>query len=373
MDISNTKNVVSLAFDLIDIESITENEAPVANALEKWLKARRWIVERQIYSQKPLRYNILSYPPEIKDPTKDIDILFNSHIDCVPPHIKASYSTNEDGKAILCGRGACDTKSIIASQLVATQRLYKEYNMKNIALLYVIGEEVDHCGMKYANKLNLNPRFLIVGEPTESRTVVAQKGAFKIVLKSKGKAAHSSLPHLGIDAIGPLMKILYHFTVIERWPKHDIIGDTTVNIGLFNGGAAANIIPADASASVYFRTACDAIEIEKRVKDIIKFYDTRTPKQISYEILCANNPSMYDGIGKEFKPSIVGFNTDIPYFKSFQDGKLEGTVLYGPGSITVAHADDEHIIIDELKESVENYVKIVKKLMSGNYDRKSKL
>lgn len=373
MDISGITELVPLAFELIDIDSVTKGEAKVAEALESWLKARGWVVQRQVYSQDPLRYNILSYPPEIKDPAKEIQVLFNSHIDTVPPHIPASYGKTKDGKRTLRGRGACDTKSIIAAQLLASQELYTKHNMKNIGLIYVVGEEVDHCGMKFANKFKLNPRFLIVGEPTESRTVVAQKGALKFVLTSTGEAAHSSLPHLGVDAIGPLLKILYHLTVIEQWPKHKIIGDTTVNIGLLNGGTAANVIPDNGSASVFFRTATNTVEIEKRVKEIIKLYDTKN--QITYQSLCVNNPQLYDGVGDEFNPSgsIVGFNTDIPYFDPFKNGTLEGVVLFGPGSITVAHSRNEHIVIDELKESVGKYVKIVKKLVSGKYDRKAKL
>eukprot|EP01083_Nonionella_stella_P201882 738095_1 len=103
-DISNISDVMELAFELIEIESITNNEALMGQTLEKWLQSRGWIVKRQIYSKSPLRFNILSYPNTIKNPSTEIEILFNTHIDTVPPFFGASYSKNNTGKDILCGR-----------------------------------------------------------------------------------------------------------------------------------------------------------------------------------------------------------------------------------------------------------------------------
>jgi acetylornithine deacetylase len=79
--------------------------------------------------------------------------------------------------------------------IFALQLISKEHKdlVDSVALLLVVGEETDHIGMIEANKLNILPDYLVVGEPTELRFGHAQKGALKLRLNSRGKAAHSGL------------------------------------------------------------------------------------------------------------------------------------------------------------------------------------
>ena len=135
--------VVELAMMLIDIESISGSELAMADFLENYLQAKGWQVTRQ--SVAAGRDNIYAHRPG-----RLPKLLFNSHIDTVPPFFPASRDDTW-----IRGRGACDTKSLIAAQLLAAQALADE-GLDQIGLLYVVGEEVDHCGMIKANELGLD-------------------------------------------------------------------------------------------------------------------------------------------------------------------------------------------------------------------------
>eukprot|EP01130_Rhizamoeba_saxonica_P003521 TRINITY_DN1481_c0_g1_i2.p1 TRINITY_DN1481_c0_g1~~TRINITY_DN1481_c0_g1_i2.p1 ORF type:complete len:165 (+),score=23.10 TRINITY_DN1481_c0_g1_i2:239-733(+) len=152
--------IIELTRAMIDIESITGNESEFVHFLETYLQHRGWTTHlQQVAPQRP---NLYATKPSLTNPEQRPRIIINSHTDTVPPFIESSV---RDG--CIYGRGACDTKGIIAGQLLALERLEEEgFDMADVALLYVVGEEVSHDGMIAANKLEINPEFLIVGEPT---------------------------------------------------------------------------------------------------------------------------------------------------------------------------------------------------------------
>lgn len=184
--ITKLTNVVDLAFALINVESVTNNEYPMMLALKAWLEPRGWTVDTQEVNddgkENSNRYNVIAYPQQTK--MSDIRLLFNSHIDTVPAYYPASIDKQTNR---LYGRGACDTKSLIAAQLLAGEQLKRKF--AGIGFLYTVGEEVNHIGMKTSQKLyeNMkNVKFMITGEPTESRTIVRQKGILIYRLLAKG-------------------------------------------------------------------------------------------------------------------------------------------------------------------------------------------
>eukprot|EP01084_Bolivina_argentea_P096756 173936_1 len=351
--IAKIQHVVELAMEFINIKSITKNEYNMAQAVKAWLEARNWTVKLQLVETN--RYNILAYPINT-DPT-NAQILINSHLDTVPPYIGPAKIKNNK----IYGRGACDAKSIIASQLIASNILYQKHAINSIALLYTVGEETSSIGMITANKLNLNPAYIITGEPTESRTCIGQKGIYIFELISHGKAAHSAYPNMGQCALTPLLNIL-HAINNEKWPNDKIFGDTTANIWIQKGGIAANVIPEICSAKVLFRCSVHPKYIQNKIKLFIKKFDLK--KQIQYKFIGMSKPIKYETVDdNKYNPMMVAFGTDIPQFKNVIKGKCKA-VLFGPGSITVAHSDNEHIDIDELKKSVHTYQDIVLTLLS---------
>lgn len=128
------------------------------------------------------RFNVYASQNGNKKPA----LLFNSHIDTVPPFLPA----RTDGTT-LYGRGSCDAKTLVAAQMIAAQQLVDAGYTDDVGLLYVVSEETDHSGMKKANELGVNPRHMVVGEPTAMKMVKLQKGILKLRLSRKGVAAHS--------------------------------------------------------------------------------------------------------------------------------------------------------------------------------------
>jgi len=320
--------VVDLAVRMIDIESTSGHEKPMADFLEDYLTPRGWRVVRQTVAEG--RDNIYAHRPDRKP-----RLIFNSHIDTVPPYFPARVDETH-----IHGRGACDTKSLIAAQLLAAQTLVDE-GREDVGLLYVVGEEVDHIGMIHANELGLNPEFLIVGEPTESKLARRQKGILKINLRTKGKAGHSGYPHTGESAIDPLLDVLQDLRKAP-WPAADTLGETTLNIGVIGGGRAANVIPDQAYAEALFRVVTSHAAILAEVERIVA-------GRAEIETVAHNDPCELNVL-KGYETAVVSFNTDIPYFTF--DGQA---FLFGAGSILDAHTARERIRIDDLEALVGIY------------------
>jgi len=329
--------VVDLAIKMIDIQSTTGDELAMADFLDTYMSAKGWKVTRQTYA--PGRDNVYISQNDAKP-----DLILNSHIDTVPPHF--AHSRDE---SFIYGRGACDTKSLIAAQLLAAQKLKAE-GYANIALLYVVGEEVDHCGMLKANELGLDPRFIIVGEPTESKLVRRQKGLVKVRLITKGKAAHSGYPETGVSAVEPLLDALEKLRKVQ-WPEDDMLGQTTMNIGVLGGGKAANIVPEDAFAEVMIRVVTNEKDILDQVRETVG-------NLAEIRMIASNDPCELTTL-EGYETIVVSFNTDIPYFKF--TGKA---LLWGAGSIKDAHTSGEKIGIKDLEAAVDIYADLARKCLT---------
>ncbi|MCB1051577.1 MAG: M20/M25/M40 family metallo-hydrolase [Acidobacteria bacterium] len=326
-------SVYELAVQMINTPSLSGQEGPMADFLQAYLEPKGWVVERQTFS--PGRDNIFAYRHN-----RYPRLLFNSHIDTVPPYFPARREGDW-----LYGRGACDTKSLIAAQLLAAQDLIDQ-GFEDVGLLYVVGEEVDHCGMIKANALGLNPEVMIVGEPTESKLASRQKGILKLRLSASGIAAHSGYPHTGKSAIDPLIDVLYDLRH-HTWPAAPDLGATTLNIGLLGGGKAANVIPDSAFAEVMIRVVTSHHDILKQVEKLVA-------NRVEFKVVAANDPTDL-AQHEHFESCVVAFNTDIPYFRF--DGKA---FLYGPGSILDAHTAGEKIRIQDLEKAVHTYAELAR-------------
>src|SRR6185295_2310999 len=188
------------------------------------------------------------------------DVVFSSHTDTVPPYVELS----EDDEFIY-GRGACDAKGIIAAMVKASEALI-EANITDIGLLFVVGEEAGSPGARAANEIPNRSRYLINGEPTESRLALGSKGALRAVFKATGRAAHSAYPEMGESAIDKLLDILADLRRVE-FPRNETLGAVTMNIGVIKGGLAANVIPPEAEAELMFRIVTNADSIKQIIED----------------------------------------------------------------------------------------------------------
>lgn len=180
-------DAITLTRQLVDIESISGNEAAVGNYLYGEL-CRIGYHTRKITVEAD-RFDIYGTSPEQPYP----EIVFSTHMDTVPPFIPSS----EDSSRIY-GRGACDAKGIIAAQVAASERLRQQGIY--VGLLFVVGEERDSLGAKVANEYAASQpghrsRYLVNGEPTENRIALASKGTLRVEVAASGRMAHSAYPN----------------------------------------------------------------------------------------------------------------------------------------------------------------------------------
>src|SRR2546423_5595229 len=171
---------IALARELIDIPSPTGQERAMGEAVERALSRLGFALKRQNVERG--RFNVFASAggrPRV---------IINSHIDTVPPW----FAWREDGDKIY-GRGACDTKGVIAAMIAAGERLIAQ-GIRDFAFLFVVGEETDSIGAKSANAefAKLGSDFVIVGEPTQSKFARASKGALTVTIHFDGVAAHSA-------------------------------------------------------------------------------------------------------------------------------------------------------------------------------------
>ncbi|HML16342.1 MAG TPA: M20/M25/M40 family metallo-hydrolase [Bryobacteraceae bacterium] len=333
-------NAFELTRALVDIESVTPNEEQVGHFLLDHLSRLAESTGGRVEPMpvEPHRFNVFA---RWGDPV----VTLSTHIDTVPPF----FASREDDEFIW-GRGACDTKGIIASMIFAVSQLLED-GVRNIAMLFVVGEERNSAGALAAAQQPRGSKFLINGEPTENKLALGSKGALRYEIEAHGRMAHSAYPHLGESAIEKLLDILDRLRRM-RLPEDPLFGPSTVNIGTIQGGRAPNVIPDHAQAEVFFRLVDDGASTRAAMPAIVNGQaDLR-------EVLCM--PALKFGRLDGFETSIVSYSTDIPAF-----GTTWGQpFLLGPGSIHVAHTAEERIAKRDILDAIQIYQKLVRQLLN---------
>ena len=328
---------VAFARGLIDIDSTTWREGDAARRLAAELSALGYqVTEQPVTTDRVNVYARLDAPP---------DVVFSTHIDCVPPF----FPSRVEG-GLLFGRGACDAKGIIAAQVAAAERL-RAAGETRFALLFVAGEERGSDGAAVANALAPpGVRYLINGEPTDNRLGAATRGMYRIRLNARGRAAHSSFPELGESAIDKLLDALMVIRGLEL-PDDPLLGRTHYNVGLIDGGVAPNVVSPQASAELMFRIVGDGAPIRAALRVVESLVSMEHILEI---------PAVRLHTVPGFETAVFPYTTDVPVLTNW------GTpLLLGPGSIHVAHTDEEHLSIDELQQAVELYQSLAASLLAS--------
>jgi acetylornithine deacetylase len=330
-------DVFELTRRLISIPSVSGDEKAVVLFLADYLERAGLQVELQDAGNDR---------PNLYARRGDPDVVLSSHTDTVPPVIEE----REDGEFIY-GRGACDAKGIIGAMVKAAEALI-EQNVSDFGLLFVVGEEAGSPGARAANQIANRSRYLVNGEPTESKLVLGSKGALRAILRAKGRAAHSAYPEMGESAIIKLLDALGDLRRAD-FPADDTLGATTLNIGVIRGGVAANVIPAEAEAELLFRIVTDTALVKRILEDKVA-----GRAAIEYTFEC--EPVFTEKL-EGFETSVVAFTTDIPLLDRW--GR---PLLFGPGSILDAHTAQEKISKRELADAIDSYAKMVVRLKQNH-------
>ena len=329
-------DIFDLTKALINIESVTGHERACVEFLRGYLAARNFDVVLQPVSRD--RSNVFARAGKP-------DVVLSTHIDTVPPFLPA-----REDEEFIYGRGACDAKGIVASQIGAAERLLGE-GVTDFGLLFLVGEETSSDGAREANLHPPGSRYIINGEPTENKLVVGSKGNLRLDIRSKGKMAHSAYPHLGESAIDKLVDVLVDLRKVPL-PHDPLLGPATLNVGVISGGRAPNVVPDHASAQIVIRTVNGSDEIRRKISEVLsgrcEFEFVRDTPHLCMQKL--------DG----YETDVVAFTTDLPSLTRW--GR---PVLLGPGSISVAHTERECVGKAELVKAVELYCRLVRELKKG--------
>ena len=329
-------DVEGLTRTLVDIDSTTGREIEVAAWLSRFLCDRGYRVSEQPVADG--RFNVfaqLDAAPQV---------VFSTHFDCVPPFVR---SRQEGG--VIFGRGSCDAKGILAAQVTAVERL-RASGESRIAMLFLAGEERGSDGARIANdEAPQGVRYLVNGEPTDNRLGIATRGVLRVRLHATGRAAHSSFPELGESAIDKLLDALMVLRGVAL-PADRVLGRTHYTVGLIEGGVAPNVVSPRASAEIMFRIVGDGAAVRAALGVV-------EPLVRVEQVLDIPAVRMHTLPG--FETAVFPYTTDIPLLTRW------GTpLLLGPGSIHVAHTDDERISVDELRQAVELYERIARQLLN---------
>jgi acetylornithine deacetylase len=334
-------DTLALARRLIDIPSTTDNEGAVGTFLFDELTRLGYSCQKQAVSET--RFNVFAsaggHP----------GVVLNSHIDTVPPW----FGAREDETHIY-GRGACDTKGILAAMIAAGERL-RVAGTNGFAFLFVVGEETDSIGAKSANAAfkDLGSDYILVGEPTESTFARAAKGALTAFVRFDGIAGHSAYPERGDSAIRKMVNAISEIHSTD-WGSHEVLGQATVNVGAVRGGEKPNVIAASAECDMIFRTVEDPDSLKARLETLVARHG-------GHITLWRGNAPQFMHVPAGAGSTVVAFNSDIPWLSN-----LGKPLLFGPGSILDAHGANEKIEKKELLDAVGTYVETVEKLLRGD-------
>lgn len=275
------------------------------------------------------------------------------------------------------GRGACDTKGGLAAMMHALVELHAEGFVPScdVVLAATMDEEATYRGAAHLCE-HLTAEAAIVAEPTELRLVVASKGCLRWRVAIGGRAAHSSTPHLGINAISRMARLI---VVMEegdaslRTVKHPLVGEPTLNVGLIRGGAQVNIVPEQCQVEIDRRLVPgeEPPVIQRQYEELSETLRARFPDmQITHTTLLEDWPmetspdshivrtaqQALERLSLPSDPAGVPFGSDA---SKFTRAGIPSIVM-GPGSIDQAHTAAEFVAMDQVVQAVNLYKEIIR-------------
>ena len=286
------------------------------------------------------------------------------------------HSERSEESPVISGRGSCDAKGQIFAMYTACKELESK-GCTDFGLLILAGEETGSWGAKAFSKTGFEAPFLIVGEPTDNKMVSAAKGTLSYDLKFTGREFHSGYQQCGTSAV-ELFNRFYNALKAVSWGVDPELGETTWNIGLLSSPNPQNILSPELTCRLYFRTTfVSHAAVQRWMQEIAG----QAGNDGTAQAAPAAPAVMPDLIGHlavtprggdvparyvvlpGFESAPVAFGSDAPHLTGFGH-----KIICGPGSIKVAHRDNENVLVGDLEKAVEQYVKMCRFLQ--NIDNK---
>ena len=336
MTFSNNKNSDIYFYFLekaLSINSTTGNEMEMALFLKNFIERSFKPDKIDLQEVKKNRFNIIAVKGEPK-------FFMSTHIDTVPEYFPPYFIGEK-----IYGRGACDAKGQIATQLWALDDLLSK-GLTHYGLLYVIGEEVDSIGAFAAlSHPFLSGEYLLSGEPTENIFASSSMGIMELIVEAEGIASHSSQVPLD-SAVHKLCHDVVNILTIESC-------DLLLNVGTISGGIASNVTASRAIANLCVRYNGDPKIVFQKIKTIAKS-----------KCVCRGDYVLPSGFfipkGFENQSGPVPFCSDATIFKE----RFKYVMLFGPGSIKNAHQRNEYICRTEMVEGKDMIVAAIQSILN---------
>ncbi len=368
--------VIATLADLIRVNSVNSAYEGGPGEGELALVVRRFFEQRgiEVWEQEvfPGRPNVIARLPG-RDASRRV--ILEAHLDTVSiagMSIPPFEPRLADGR--IYGRGSCDTKSGLAAMMHAVAEVHErgERPPCEVWLAAVVDEEFSYRGVVKLCE-GLTGDAAIVAEPTGLRAVTATKGVLRWRLRVRGKAAHSSKPHLGVNAINHMARVLLE---IEKDHQrlaahpHPLLGPATCNTGVIHGGVQVNFVPDDCVIEIdrrllpgerteavlaHYEDLLDGLRERHPEFDAVQ----ETPPLLTDEALetPVDSPpaqlasTILSEMGLDPAPCGVPFGSDASKLARAGIPSL----VFGPGSIDQAHAAVEFVEMDQVVQACAFY------------------
>lgn len=373
--------VIQTLASLVRINSVNSfyeggpGEREIATWVRRFFELRGIAVrEQEVFPNRP---NVIALLPG-RDPSRRV--ILEAHMDTVSVQgmsISPFEPRVADGK--LFGRGSCDTKAALAAMMHAVASLHEDGIQPpcEVWMAAVVDEEFSYRGVvKLCEGLTVHgaPAALaaLVAEPTGMRAVIASKGVLRWRILVRGKAAHSGKPHLGVNAITHMARVV--LAIDEDHQRlaakvHPLLGPATANVGVIRGGVQVNfvpdacaieidrrLLPGETTAAVlaHYQTLLDALKSRHPTLDAIM-----EPPMLTDEGLETAADSAPAQLASTLlaEMGLDGTLCGVPFGSDASKLSRQGipSLVIGPGSIDQAHAADEFVDLAQVEQAFEFY------------------
>lgn len=382
-------------------------EAELTDFLQEYCDDRGWPWLRQ--QVHPERENLVAVCRGETTNAAEPPLLWEVHQDTVSTEgmqIDPFAAVEEDGR--IWGRGACDVKGGMAAMLAALDRLLKEGTSpaRPIVLAFTVNEESGFSGAKALCRLwetppdlsqkqeqvlgpltleefhALRPQRVIVAEPTQLQVVFAHKGVVRWQCHTHGRAAHSSQPEQGSNAIYAMADVVraivsYYEQVMKSRPPHEHCGPATVSVGTIHGGKEANTVPDHAVIDVDRRLMPEESTIAA-YQELIDYIAAHVSLEGANQgVTIRHDAPWLESMGLSNERNVAWAEEIADVVRSVQaDSRIQGVpygtdagtlaahgyecIVFGPGSIEQAHTANEWLAIDQLSQATEVFYRLAK-------------
>ena len=377
--------IIELTRQLIRIpsENPPGGEGEIAEFIAEKLKDLGLTV--RVYEFKPGRPSVVGLLSGVKEkPT----LMFNGHMDTVPVGDKDLWSVEpfegvlRDGR--IYGRGAADMKGALAAMIASVKAIVEsEVNLRGrLILTFVADEEVTGYGTRDLIRRGYRADFAIVGEPNELNVQTAHKGLLWLKVVIRGKAAHASIPHQGVNAIYRMADFclaLEKMNSLLAEKKHALLGPPTINVGTIKGGIKTNIVPDYCEITIDRRLIPGEkpVDVKREIEETLESLGGKTSKlQTQVEVINVAEPSetaqdelivqvarkaVREVIGRD--PGVTGFTATCDMRFLVNEAGIP-TIILGPGSLRQAHVIDEYVEVEQVINAAKIYTSIILKTLS---------